>query len=84
MLLDDIIMQFFNAENFFPKVIPLMAFREKLSCQKVRAVLGYHQTSPTKHIEQYAHHPLFSFYPFRDEDQLKSSPLTDTYVMNRE
>ena len=72
MLLDDTVMESNHAETHFPKVIPLMTFKEKLYCRKVKAVLRYHQPSPTKHIEQCAHHVIFSFYPFRDKEQLKS------------
>ena len=81
VLLDDTIMESNHAETHFPKVIPLMTCKEKLHCRKVKAVLRYHQPSPTKHIEQYAHHLLFSFYSFRDEEQLKSPPFMDSYVM---
>ena len=59
----------------FPKVIPLTTIKEKLHCRIVKAVLRYHQPSPSKYIEQYAQ-PLFSFHPFRDEEQLKSPPFT--------
>ena len=70
-----------HAKTHFPKVVLLMAFKEKLHLRKVKAVLRYHQPSPTKHIEQYAHHLLFSFYLFGDEEQLKSPPFTGSYVM---
>ena len=70
-----------HAETHYPKVFSLMTFKEKSNCQKVKAVLRYHQPSLTKYIEQYEHHLLFSFYPFRDEEQLKFPPFTGTYVM---
>ena len=47
----------------------------------MKAVSKYHQPSPTKHIEQYVHHLLFSSYRFRNEGQLKSSFFTSTYLM---
>ena len=81
VLLDDTIMESNHAETHFPKAIPLMAFKEKLHCRKVKAVLRYYQPSPTKLIDQYAHHLLFSFYPFRDEELLKSAPFMGSYVM---
>ena len=81
MLLDDTIMESNHAETHFPKVVPLMTFKEKLHCRKAKAVLRYHQSSPTKHIEQHAHRLLLSFYPFRVEEQLKSPPFTSSYVM---
>ena len=80
MLLGDTIMESNHAETHFPKVVPLMKFKEKLHWRKVKAVLRYHQSSPTKHIEQYPHHLLFLFYPFQDEEKLKSSLFAD-YVM---
>ena len=64
MLLDDTIMESNHAETHFPKVVPLMTFKEKLHCRKAKAVLRYHQPSPTKHIEQYAHHCYFRFTHF--------------------
>ena len=70
-----------HAETHFPKVILLMIFKEKLHCRKVKADLRYRQSSPTKHIEQYLHQMLFSFYPFRDKEQLKSPPFMGSYVM---
>ena len=81
VLLDDTIMGSNHVETHFPKVIPLMLFKEKINCRKVKAVLKYHQPNPMKYIEQYAHHLLFSFYPFQDKEQLKSPPFKGTYVM---
>ena len=43
------------------------------SCFKISSA------NSTKNIEQYAHHLLFTFYPFRDEAYLKSPPITGTY-----
>ena len=81
MLLDDAIIESNHAEIHFSKVVTLITFKEKLHCRKVKAVLRYHQPSSTKHIEQFAHHLLFSFYPFRDEEPLKSPPFMVSYVM---
>ena len=39
VLLDDTIMESNHAETRFPKVVPLMTFKEKLHCRKVKAVL---------------------------------------------
>ena len=77
-MLDDKVMDANHDESIYPKVIPLMSSNEKLKCRKGRAVLRYHQPSPHKSIEQYAHHLLFVFYPFRKEEELKSS-TTGTY-----
>ena len=81
VLLGYTIMESNHAKVHFPTVVTLIAFKEKLHFRKVKAVLRYHQPSPTKHIEQYAHHLLYSFYPFGDEEQLKSPPFTGSYVM---
>ena len=59
VLLDDTITESNRSGTHFPKVVPLMTFKEKLHCLKTKSVLRYHQPSPTKHIEQHAHHLLF-------------------------
>lgn len=56
----------------FPKVINL-GKNEKLVCRKVDFVLRYHVPNEYKFPEQYAHHLLFMFFPFRSESELKSS-----------
>ena len=81
VLLDDTIMESNHAKTHFLKIVPLMTFKENLHCRKVNAVLRYHQPSSTKHIKQYAHHLLFLFYPFGDEEQLRCPPFTGSYVM---
>ena len=48
-----------------------MSSKENLKCQKVKAVLRYHQHSPNKNDEQYPHHLLFVFYTFFHEEELK-------------
>ena len=73
-------MELKHGESRYPDKIELMTHdNEKLKCRKVRAVLRYHQPTSQKNIEQYAHHLLFTFYPFRDEEYLKSLPMTGTY-----
>ena len=59
----------------FPKLISLMSSKEKLKCRSPQK----HQRSPQKHIEQYSHHLLFAFYPFRHEEHLKSPSNKGTY-----
>lgn len=46
-LLDDTIKESNHIETNFSKVIPLMTFKEKLNFRKVKALLRYHQPSPT-------------------------------------
>ena len=79
VILDDELMELNHAESEYPKVIPMISSQEKLKCRKVEPVLRYHQPSAHKSLEQYAHHFLFAFYPFRNEEHLKSAPLSGTY-----
>ena len=60
-----------NACNY-PSTIPLMNSKEKLKCRQVKAVLRYYVPNRYKYPEKYAHHLLFLFYPFRNEENLKS------------
>ena len=49
-----------------------MNSKEKLKCRQVKAVLRYHVPNCHKYPEKYAHHLLFMFYPFRNEQDLMS------------
>ena len=71
VVLNDELMDSNHEESIFPKIVPLMSSKEKLKCRKVKAVLKYHQPSRHKNVEQYAHHLLFAFYAFRQEEELK-------------
>ena len=42
-----------------------MSSKEKLKCKTVKSVLRYHVPNLHKQPENYAHHMLFMFYPFR-------------------
>ena len=55
----------------YPKVIPLMSSKEKLYCRKIAYVLRYYTPNKELKPELYAHHLLFMFYPFRNEEDLK-------------
>ena len=48
-----------------------MSSNENLKCRIVRAILHYHEPNPDKYPEKYAHYLLLTFYPFRDEQNLK-------------
>ena len=71
-----------------------MSSNEKLKCRTVRAKLGYHEPNRDKYPEKYTHHLLFTFYPFRNEDNLKldgsyfaklqQSGVLDTINLNRQ
>ena len=78
VVLDDELMKLNHGESIYPDKVELMTLNNgKLKCQKVGAVLRCHQPTPQKNIEQYAHHLLFTFYPFRDEAYLKSPPVQE-------
>ena len=47
--------------------------------RKVKTVLRYYQLNPNKVFETYAYHLIFSFYPFRNEEELKSPPVIGSY-----
>ena len=55
-----------------------MNSKEKLKCRQVKAILRYYVPNRHKYPEKYAHHLLFMFYPFRNEQDLKSN-ITGTY-----
>ena len=78
VVLNDELMDSNHEESIFPKIVSLMSSTERLKCRKVKALLRYHQPSPHKNVEQYAHHLLYAFYPFRHEEELKCT-VTGTY-----
>ena len=53
-----------------PKSLPLMSASENLKLGKTRQVLRYHVPNKHLHSEKFAHHLLFMFYSFRDENAL--------------
>ena len=61
------------------ETISLMSSNEKLKRRNVRAALRYHGPNLNRNPEQYAHHLLFSFYPLRDEGNLKHPPISGNY-----
>ena len=73
ILQDDLVEHNHVLGNNYPTQIPMMSSNEKLKCRKVPYVLKYYV--PNKHTkpEEYAHHILFMYYPFRDENDLKSN-----------
>ena len=76
VILDDELLETHHKDYNYPKEIPLMSSKEKLKCRKVKAIPRYYQPNPNKAFETYAHYLLFSFYPFRNEKELKSTPVT--------
>lgn len=69
-ILKDIISEI-QVESTYPKTLPLMSSKEKLSLRKEKCVLRYHVPSKEKNPEGFAHHLLLMFYPFRKESELK-------------
>ena len=84
IVLDEELIESNHLKCSYPKVNPLISSKENLKCRNVKAVLKYHQPSPNRDIEEFSHHMLFSFYPFRIEQYLKFSPITGTYFKKRQ
>ena len=63
------------------KTILLISYKKKLKCRKVKAVLRYHVPNANRNAEEYAHHSLFSFYPFQHEGELKYPPVSGAYLL---
>ena len=55
----------------YPHTIPLISAKEKLKCRMVPAMLRFYKSKQEKYFELFAHHLLFLFFPFRDENELK-------------
>ena len=49
-----------------------MSSKEKLECQKIPFLLQFYVPNQQTQPEEYAHHMLFMYYPFRNENDLKS------------
>ena len=79
-VLDDELMESQHSDFQYNKTIPLMSSKQKLKRRKVRVVLRYHVPNANRNAEGYAHHMLFSFYPFRDEEDLKHLLFSGTYL----
>ena len=68
----------------YPKKLPLMNDRkEVMQCRKVKLVMRYHAPNYHKKPEEYAHHMLLMYYPFRSETALhenESKTYTETLL----
>ena len=71
VVLNDEVVELNHKSFIYTKSVPLMSLSETLKCRTVRAILRYHEPNPDKYSEKYVHHLLFTFYPFRNEDNLK-------------
>ena len=66
-------------DQHLPASFPLMSNnKERLKLRKTKCVLRYHVPSKEKKPEHYAHHLLFMFFPFRNENELKDESGTYT------
>ena len=69
-----------------------MPSKKKLKCRLVRTILHYHEPNQYKYPKKYAHHLLFTFYPFCNEcnskldgsyfAKLKQSSVLDIINLN--
>ena len=80
ILTDDIITQLYQNTNdhssSLPEKIILMNGKEVMKCRKVKAVIRYHTPNKTKEPEQYFHHLLMLYYPWRRETDLIGTEKT--------
>ena len=79
ILSDDIITQLhqnLNHSTSLPGKIRLMNGKEVMKCRKVKAVIRYHTPNKTKEPEQYFHHLLMLYYPWRQETELLGNEQT--------
>lgn len=79
ILTDDIIMQLhqnLSHSTSLPGKIRLMNGKEIMKCRKVKAVIRYHTPNKTKEPEQYFHHLLMLYYPWRQETELLGNEQT--------
>ena len=80
VVLDDELIESQHSDFHYNKTIHFMSSKQKLKRRKVRAVLRYHVPNANRNAEGYAHHMLFSFYPFRDKEDLKHPSFSGTYL----
>ena len=71
-LVDELMEDIPNIDHIYPNVIPLMSSKEKLKCGKILFVVQFYVPNQQTQPEEYAHHMLFMYYPFRNENNLKS------------
>ena len=77
ILVDDLIENNHASDILYPSSIPITSANEKLKCRKVPYVLNFHVPNQHTHPEEYAHHLLFMYFPFRKETELK---LNNSYA----
>ena len=78
ILVDDLIENNHASDIHYPSSsIPIMSANEKLKCRKAPYVLKYRVPNHHTHPEEYTHHLLFMYFPFRNENELK---LNNSYA----
>ena len=78
-ILDDLLRSSKSVEQSdLPKSFPLMSSKESLKLRKEQCILRYHISNQATQPEEYAHHMLFMFFPFRNESGLKAT-VSRTY-----
>ena len=65
-------------QSDLPKSFPLMSSKESLKLRKEKCILRYYIPNQTTQPEEYAHHMLFMFFPFRNESDLNAT-VSRTY-----
>jgi len=63
----------FLENSTLPKSVPLMTSKQSLKLRKTKCVLRCHVPNKLTRPEEYAHHLLFMFLPFRSENELKGT-----------
>ena len=67
-----------HLSNQIFQIFPLIPSKESLKLQKEKCILRYHIPNQTTHPEEYVHHTLFMFFPFRNESDLNAT-VSRTY-----
>ena len=67
--MDESISGMSNIGYAYPKQIKILS-NEKLKCRKIPYVLQYYVPNKETSPEEYVHHMLFMYYPFRGEKEL--------------
>ena len=79
-ILEDQVIEENHTSCDHPMKLPLISDKKEiLKCRKVKAVLRYHVPNQHKRPEEYAHHTLFMYYPFRKEAELYETD-SSTYI----
>ena len=71
ILTDELIeSQHTNSDSLLPNRIKLINTKEIMKCRRIKAVIRYHKPKKSKEPEQFFHHLLMLYYPWRNEKEL--------------